>query len=107
MDILSFITDDRSYVDGLNKEEPCLHPDHLVVNALKMMVRDNLSSVAICKNGRYLGRIYANELQHFIDSSEDDLIYHRLNFDLETAIAIMRLEQQWTNKKDSPIRDDL
>ncbi|MDR6783422.1 putative transcriptional regulator [Pedobacter africanus] len=94
MDMLSFITDDRSYVDDLNKDEPCLHPDYLVVTALKMMSTDNLSSVAICKNGRYLGRIYANELQRFVDNSEDELVYHRLNFDLETAIAVMRLEQQ-------------
>lgn len=91
MDILSFITDDRSCIDELNESEPYLHPEHLVITALKMMLNDNLSEVAICKNGKYIGRIYAKELQRFVYAG-DQLVYHRLNFDLVTAITVMQRE---------------
>lgn len=94
MDILSFIADDRSCMDELNENEPYLHPEHLVATALNMMLKDKLDSLAICKNGKYIGRIYTDELKHFINGEvkEASLTCHRLNFDLLTAITVMKRE---------------
>lgn len=92
MDILSFIKDDRSCVVELNEDELYLSPEHLVVTAINMMIKNTLDSMAICTNSKYIGRIYKDELQRFINGADKDdpLVYHRLNFDLATAIAVMK-----------------
>lgn len=86
---LSFIS---AYIDDVNEVHPHLHPDQLVATAIKIMLKDSFVSIPICKNGKCIGRIYTDELKRFINwgDQEDQLIFHKLNFDLFTAITIMQ-----------------
>jgi hypothetical protein len=95
MEILSFITDDRSSFSEWD-DLPHLHPEQLVITVMKTLMKDNLNSLPICENGQCIGIIYADELKRFINCGDaaDPLIFHRLNFDLRTAITIMRREDK-------------
>lgn len=90
MDILSFITDDP-YLIYESDVQPCLHPEQLAIHAIKILMKDNHESLPICENGKCLGMVYTDELRRFINynDKEDQLIFHKINFDLKTAITIM------------------
>lgn len=88
--ISSFIDENRF---GPYKSIPefYLHPDHIVVHALKTLQEHNLESCPIFKNDKYIGEIYTKDLLHFLysDNNKDGLLYHKLNFELRIAIIVM------------------
>lgn len=86
MKVSSFIDENKS---GPYKSKPkyYLHPDHIVIYALKILQEYNRESMSIFKNDKYVGEIYTKDLLHFLYSEKDGLLYHKLNFDLRTAIT--------------------
>jgi hypothetical protein len=70
---------------------PVLYPEQLVMDALRVMVGHGGEGLSICENGKCLGVIYLRDLERFLyeDGSNDDLFFHKLNFDLRSALVVM------------------
>ncbi len=88
--ILSFI-DFNGISPYKSKPQYHLHPEQLVAYALKILLDLNLDSMPIFRNDKYLGEIYTKDLLHFLggNDNKDGLLYHKLNFDLQSAITAM------------------
>jgi len=77
------------------------HTRQLVAEVFKMM--DEMSTVLVYDNDRLIGRISYEELITFLNYKNDvgDIFYHKLNFELGTALHIIR-EMRTENAKVTP-----
>jgi hypothetical protein len=69
----------------------CLHPRQLVLEALEMLIKYNQESLPIVDRRKHLGLVYTKDLICFLsrDDPRHGTLFHKLNFDLCTAIAII------------------
>ncbi|MBE9597726.1 CBS domain-containing protein [Pedobacter sp. MC2016-24] len=79
---------------SLLKDNRCLYAEQLVFVAIELMTTHHDDSLPVFDNGKCIGIIYLKNLLEFIDMDNPDqsLRYHRLNFDLQSAlIALQRI----------------
>jgi len=74
-----------------SQQIPVLYPEQLVVDALRVMVNHGGKTLSVCENGKCLGVINLSDLERFLydGSHNDDLFFHKLNFDLRSAAVVM------------------
>lgn len=74
----------------LNEAPVYLQSAQLVCEAVKIMSNGGHDSLPVYGEGKYLGTICLKELNQFIYAdSEHQLLYHKLNFELESILYIM------------------
>lgn len=73
---------------------PGLHPEQLVADALRVMLAQGDEALPIVEEGKCIGIIYLKDLTDFLYGKADqtDLLSHKLNFDLGSAIITMHRE---------------
>ncbi|MNY05703.1 CBS domain protein [compost metagenome] len=88
--IKSMITKGGFTFPGI-ENTPGLHPEQLVVEALKVMLDRGDEVLPVVEEGQCIGLIYVRDLVRFLhDNAEgSDLFYHKLNFDLRSAVISM------------------
>ncbi|PYF74885.1 CBS domain protein [Pedobacter nutrimenti] len=91
MNILSTITEGGTHAPRL-KGTLSLHPDQLVINALEILLDHDLESLPVCKNDHCVGIVYIKDLIWFLTTGnkKHDLLFHKFNFDLHTAVKKMK-----------------
>lgn len=79
------------FVNPTPQKIPVLHPEQLVVDALKVMENHGGSALPVCENGECLGVINLTDLERFLydGGHRDDLFFHKLNFDLKSATVVI------------------
>ena len=70
------------------EDTPRLHPEQLVIQALKILMEENEKFLPIHEQNKCIGLVYLDDLIEFLidDVPSGDLLSHKLNFDLESAI---------------------
>ena len=73
------------------KKKLVLDAERLVVDALRVVLDHGVESFSVCGNDRFLGVIQLRDLERFIygSGSNDDLLFHKLNFDLRSAVDVV------------------
>lgn len=73
------------------KNNRCLHPEQLVFVAIKMMTEHQDESLPVYEYGKCIGIVYLKDLLYFIEADDPDqsLRYHKLNFDLQSALVML------------------
>lgn len=68
-----------------------LHPKQLVLEALEVLLKYDQESLPIVDRGKQIGVVYTKELIYFLTCNEAKYgtLFHKLNFDLHTAIVIL------------------
>lgn len=76
-------------------DQQVLRPDHLVIQALEILLEHHKESLPIVKQGKYIGCCYIRDLIYFLTCEEKTYgtLFHKFNFTLESAIFI--LERSW------------
>ncbi|SMD09038.1 DUF294 nucleotidyltransferase-like/CBS domain-containing protein [Pedobacter africanus] len=89
--ILSFLAENEPYAEAFNGQE-CLNPKQLVLEALEILQKQNLEFLPLADRGKCIGMVYGKDLVYFLgcDDQMYGTLYHKFNFDLYTAIAILR-----------------
>jgi CBS domain-containing protein len=93
MKIMSLINEKEIYVPEFD-DAVSLHPEQLVINALEVLLDNDREALPVRKNGVCVGIIYTKDLIWFLTNSnkEYNLLFHKFNFDLNTAVAMMHLK---------------
>ncbi|WP_316814419.1 hypothetical protein [Pedobacter heparinus] len=68
-----------------------LHPKQLVLEALEKLLKYDQESLPLIDRGIHLGVVYTKDLIYFLthDDTRHGTLFHKLNFDLCTATAII------------------
>lgn len=88
--IRSFITENESYTEAFNGQFS-LNPKQLVLEALEILQKQKRDFLPLAARGKCVGMVYTKDLVYFL-GCDDQLygtLYHKFNFDLYTAIAIL------------------
>ncbi|PTS96279.1 hypothetical protein DBR11_19450 [Pedobacter sp. HMWF019] len=86
MEFHSYITNGEIYTSKEITSQH-LHPDQLVVDALTKLSELNAEFLHIVENGKCIGILYTKELLWFLAQNKPhNLLFHKLNFDIRTAI---------------------
>nr|WP_068893025.1 CBS domain-containing protein [Pedobacter panaciterrae] len=70
---------------------PKLHAEQLVIHALQTLLDLNRTSLPVYEDNKCIGVIYLCDLVNFLtmDDPTGELLFHKLNFDLESAMNLM------------------
>jgi signal-transduction protein with cAMP-binding, CBS, and nucleotidyltransferase domain len=86
MEIQSYITDGEIYI-STEITPHHLSPDQLVVDALAKLSKLNAEFLHIVENNKCIGILYTKDLLRFLTHNKmQSLLFHKLNFDIRTAI---------------------
>jgi Mg2+/Co2+ transporter CorC len=89
MEFESFITEGEIYTSTEITSQQ-LHPDQLVVDALTKLSELNAEFLHIVENKKCIGILYTKDLLWFLTQNKlQTLLFHKLNFDIRTAIHHM------------------
>lgn len=88
--ILSFVTGKESYSEAFNGQI-CLNPKQLVLEALEILLKQDQEFLPLAERGKCVGMVYTRDLIYFLgcDDHMYGTLYHKFNFDLYSAIAIL------------------
>lgn len=88
--IRSFITETEVYSEAFNGQLS-LSPKQLVLEALEILQKQKLEFLPLAERGKCVGIVYAKDLVYFLgcDDQMYGTLYHKFNFDLHSAIAIL------------------
>lgn len=90
MEFHSHITDGEIFTSKEITSQQ-LHPDQLVVEALAKLSELNAEFLHIVENNNCIGILYTKDLLWFLTQNKiHNLLFHKLNFDIRTAIHHMK-----------------
>lgn len=67
-----------------------LHEEQSVLYAIKFMINHHRNALPVYSEAEYIGTIYLKDLLQLIHTDQEhELLYHKLNFDMCTALYMI------------------
>ncbi|PTS98787.1 MULTISPECIES: hypothetical protein [unclassified Pedobacter] len=87
---MSFIEEESC--DPFLQDQIHLYPDQLVVDAIEVLLEYDGEFLPVYQHNKCVGRVYLSELLWFVTCHDPkyNLLFHKLNFDLESAVKVMK-----------------